>query len=378
MESLREKLQEKGYSLTDCQSFYHWMCTAGENKDYLVTQNEAGQMENNLFKFENKNPNYYHLFLTKCVSCEGTHSPKHCLNGELKRMKRAKKPPTPRDVFAAAEMLQTYIYITRFDKSVDRNIAELQGYIFAPTSKQNLDIAMLCLILHKRRDGSVEFARIDRQENMEHLMPCPGKIVNIDHKHCFGLRFLNDFSVLFEQTVAYGQKYDVNDFFRRMSLEFYGTENHHDRVMNIICDFELKEGNLDVFSKYTGEKITNETSVREKKKILGRHVEQVRKRLKPVGEGEFYALSSVYNVDVIIDDHRKGGWEWYMPVVCCFFSCFVSPIILRTQKGDRGCVFKPYVTESENTCSCRQQKPKIYGCIGKVKADVIEKVCKYH
>uniref|UniRef100_A0A8W8LXQ2 Uncharacterized protein n=1 Tax=Magallana gigas TaxID=29159 RepID=A0A8W8LXQ2_MAGGI len=250
-------------------------------------------------------------------------------------MKRGKKPPTPRDVFAAAEMLQTYIYITRFDKSVDRNIAELQGYIFAPTSKQNLDIAMLCLILHKRRDGSVEFARIDRQENIEHLMPCPGKIVNIDHKHCFGLRFLNDFSVLFEQTVAYGQKYDVNDFFRRMSLEFYGTENHHDRVMNIICDFELKEGNLDVFSKYTGEKITNETSVREKKKILGRHVEQVRKRLKPVGEGEFYALSSVYNVDVIIDDHRK---------------------------------------ESENTCSCRQQKPKIHGRIGKVKADIIEEV----
>lgn len=85
----------------------------------------------------------------------------------------------------------------------------------------------------------------------------------------------------------------------------------------------------------------------------------------------------MYNVDVIIDEHRKGGWEWYMPVVCCFFSCFVSPIILRTQKGDRGCVFKPYVTESEKTCSCRQQKPKIHGRIGKVKADIIEEVCKY-
>lgn len=130
MESLRERLPEEEYSLTDCQSFYHWMCTAGETKDYLVTQNEAEQMENNLFKFENKNPNYYHLFLTKCVSCEGTHSPKNCLNGELKRMKRGKKPPTPRDVFAAAEMLQTYIYITRFDQSVDRNIAELEARVY--------------------------------------------------------------------------------------------------------------------------------------------------------------------------------------------------------------------------------------------------------
>lgn len=377
MESLREGLQENGYSLTDCKSFYHWMCTAGEDKDYLVTQNEAEQMENNLFKFENKNPNYYHLFLTKCVSCEGTHSPKNCLNGELKRMKRGKKPPTPRDVFAAAEMLQTYIYITRFDQSVGTNIERLRGYIFAPTSKQNLDIEMLCLIMHKRRDGSLEFARIDRIENMANLMPCPGVIVNEDHKHCFGLRFLNDFSVLFDQTVAYGLKSDVNDFFRRVSLEFYGKEDHHDRVMNIICDFELKDDNLDVFCKYIGEKITNETSIREKKKILGEHVEQVRKRLKPVGEGEFYALSSVYNVDVIIDEHRKGGWEWYMPVVCCFFYCFVSPIILRTQNGERGCVFIPYDTESKNTCSCRQQKPKIYGRIGKVKANIIEKVCKY-
>lgn len=58
-----------------------------------------------------------------------------------------------------------------------------------------------------------------------------------------------------------------------MSLEFYGIENYYDCVMNIICDFEFKEGNLDVFSKYIGEKIINEISVWEKKKILGRYVE---------------------------------------------------------------------------------------------------------
>lgn len=58
-----------------------------------------------------------------------------------------------------------------------------------------------------------------------------------------------------------------------MSLEFYGIENYYDCVMNIICDFEFREDNLDVFSKYIGDKIINEISVCEKKKILGKYVE---------------------------------------------------------------------------------------------------------
>lgn len=62
-------------------------------------------MENNLFKFENKNLNYYYLFLIKCVLCEGMYFLKYCLNGELKRMKRVKKFLILRDVFVVVEML---------------------------------------------------------------------------------------------------------------------------------------------------------------------------------------------------------------------------------------------------------------------------------
>lgn len=63
-----------------------------------------------------------------------------------------------------------------------------------------------------------------------------------------------------------------------------------------------------------------------------------------------------------------------MSVVCCYLSCFDSPILLRVQGRDG--VYTPYVTEL-GTCSCRQQKPIILGHIGKVKGNIHETVCMF-
>lgn len=377
MDEPKKIFQGKGYTLTaypaDCYSFYY--CLMAEMDRKPLNQRKAREMQSELFEFQMKNPMYYHLFLPQCVTYDDLLSSNDCLQLEFKKIINAKKHPTPREVFAAAEMLQRYICVIRFDRSVERDIHKLQGYIFAPTSKENLHMEPLCLLMLVKTDGVGEFGRIGLKEKIKDLKSCPGQMVNLDHKHCFGLRFVNDFSVLFDRRVAYGQKSDVKDLFRRLSLEFYGTENHHRRILNIICNFELEEDNLELFCKYADDTITEETSLDDKKKRLKTHVKDVRSRMKAAGEGELFAVSSVYNVDMIIDITGRDEWETYMSVVCCYLSCFDSPIILRVQGRDNK-LYMPYVTESR-TCSCRQQKPQIQGHIGKVKGNIHEAVCRY-
>lgn len=78
------------------------------------------------------------------------------------------------------------------------------------------------------------------------------------------------------------------------------------------------------------------------------------------GDGEFYALSSVYNVDIIVDKTGRGQWQKFMAVVCTYASSFDSLIILQNQ-GQKGKVcYGPYVTQPDS-CFCCQNIPEIQG-----------------
>lgn len=377
MDCCQEIFREKGYKLTvyskDNYSFYHCLYMTDLDIKQDVTTEKARQKQKDVFEFEVKNSIYYHLFLPQSVECDGKLSPRDCYLADLNKIRKEEKTPTPREIFAAAEMLQRCICIIRFDHVAGADIERLKGYVFAPTNEL-LDMEPICILMMEQCGGCVIFSRICRVDNTADLKPCPGNIVNLNHRQCFGLRFVNEFSVLFDCPVVFGEKTEVKDLYRCLSLEFYGTEIHHDRILNIICNLELEEDNLELFCKYADNTITEETSIDKKKRILKTHVEAIKKRTKPPGEGELLALSSVFNVDLIVDNTGRGEWVTYMSVVCCYLSSFDSPIILRieSETGD----YMPYVTETD-TCSCRQQKPQIQGHIGKVNANIHDAVCMY-
>lgn len=377
-DDLRKIFKNKGYKLTVFPevhySFYYCLLEAiGKGED--VTRGDTRRMRNKLFEFEKENSLYFSLFLPfSSIPFDGTFSSEDSLKRDLVNIKRREMPPSPREVFAAAEMLERYFYVIKYSYSVGEDIQKLQGYIFAPTNKQVVDMETVCLLMLITPNQSIEFIRISRMDNKKDLESFPGVMVNKYHKHCFGLRFVNDFSTLFRHIVAYGAQPNVKDFYRRLSLEFYRSEHYHDQILKTICDFELKDDNLDMFCKHA-DYTTEETSLDDKRKILKTHIEKIRKRIKPPSEGEIFAVSSVYNVNIIVDKTGKDEWELYTPVVFSdYLGCFESPIILSTNTGQKN--FMPCVTKS-NTCSCSQQIPKIQGQIGKVKANIYKTVCKY-
>ena len=379
MEGFHRLFQTQGYSLIvhlkDNASFYYCLHSAIHNFQDPVSQKNADQMQKDLFEFEKKNSMYFHLFQPKSISCNGEHPSIDCLQKDLENMRKEKKQPSPREFFAAADLLQRYICIIRCHDSHQVNIQRLQGYIFAPTDKNALTPEPICILMIEKGNGLAEFANVYPNGNLTmDLSSCPFILLNEEHKHCFGLRFANEVSLLFDGSVAYGNKSDVKDLYRRLSLEFYGTENHHRRILNIICNFELEDDNLELFCKYADPSVNEESSLDEKRKLLKSHIEQIRNRMKLSIDGEFYALSSVYNIDLIVDKTGREEWETFMSVVCTYASCFDSPVILRTQtrEGD----FIPYVTTSK-ACSCRQRIPEIQGHIGRINANVHEAVSTY-
>lgn len=368
MESLILEFEEKEHSITTHQvenkSFYYCLFKLRNNSQGPVTQKNARKMQNELFEFEQKNPTYYHLFLPQCISCDGNHLAVDCLKRDFKKVLEEKRPPSMREIFAAADYLQRDICVVQYKGNNDNiDIHTLQGYVFAPTNKRNLNVDPV-FIRMSLNGGSLEFRHISETD----LNLSSYYIRNLLHKHCIYCRFANDISLLFD-CVSNVKETDSslkesNNHCGDLSLTFYATLNQSDRILNIICNFELEKDNLDLFYKYVEKLNEEEKSLNDKKKILQSHVQKVRNQSKLFGEGEFYALSSVFNVDIIVETER-GEWKIYMPVVCTNVDCFDSPIILSKEKQDR------------DTCSCLVDKPEIKGHIGKIKQDIYKTVCMY-
>lgn len=384
MENIRNLFNEHGYSLLvhpeDDKSFYCCLHSIIQEDKHPVNAQNAYQMQKDIFEYEKKNSLYFHLFKPQCFDCNGNHSAADCLKCDFGRMSAEKRPPSPRECYAAADFLRRRICVVRYDPTVKGDLKSLRGYIFAPIDKSGI-MEPVCILMFEKQPGSLQFANIFCSDNLTtdlDLNMLPAIIKNKEHIHCFGLRFANEFTLLFDNSVPNCRKTDVKDLYRFLSLKLYGKEEYHERIINTICNFELEDDNLELFVKFADRGINEKKSLSHKRKILCSHVEKIRNRLEEVpGDGEFYALSSVYNVDIIVDKTGRGQWQKFMAVVCTYASSFDSLIILQNQ-GQKGKVcYGPYDTQPDS-CFCCQNIPEIQGHIAKIENNIHMPVCKYH
>lgn len=382
MEKYLERFGEKGFSFTfnkGDNSFFH--CLYSEPyKSLSDASKNANRLQKELFELEFRNSTYFHIFQPCYNECDGNHSAIGCLKKELEKIRKEKKPPSPREVFAAADLLQRYICLYRCQDLNGIDIQNFRGYVFAPTNKNCIDEEPLCILMLEKQNGPTEFATICHETLTKCLSTCPGVLLNKNHTHCIGFRFQNSFSFLFDKSVVgvdpeIRQEFEEKDIYHHLSLKMYGTESYQVRVLNIICTLELEDDNVDLFCKFANDSVNDKTKLKQKKRFLKEHVENIKNGTKPPGDGEFYAMSSVYNVEIIIDDTGCGEWKTYMPVIFTYARCFESPIILHKER--RNGKYIPYIREL-NACSCLQNPPEIQGHIGRVKASIQEAVCMYH
>ena len=379
MEVLQGIFEGNGYTLIihreeDYKSFYSCVYAAKHETDQPVKTRNARQMRSDITELEKKNPMYFHLFQPKHFVCDGDHSPEVCLKRDLDKIVKEKKPPTPRECFAAADLLKRCIHIVRYNNSVQGNLKKARGYIFAPIDKNCPESEPICILMLEKQSGSLQFANIHCNGDAKRkLTTSLGVCMNKDHIHCYGLRFANRFDLLFESNISYGKNENEKDLFRRLSIEFYDTEEQSERIRNIICNVELEADNVDLFCKLASNAVTDETTLDDKKTILKNHVDELRNAKKSPGECEIYALSSVYNVDIIVQNEE---WQTFMSVLCSYATCFDSPIILCRQELKGKPLFNPHVTH-RNSCSCRQVIPEMQGHVGKIQANIRQAICMF-
>ena len=373
MDSSFKKIQDMGLSLTTHQergdSFYCCICVANNNQ-HPVNLKHAKDMQNKIFECEMKNSMYFHLFRPQCITCDGNHLATDCLKQDFKKMNKEKTPPSPREVFAAADFLQRYICVFKFEESDDINSKNFLGYIFSPMNKIGINVDPV-YILMSGDENSLEFSNVCfKKSNV-----FPGDLTNKDHMNCVGRRFANDFTSLFHANVSFTG--NSSNMYSHLSSIFYGTKTLDRRILNIICNFELEEDKLDLFYSYANSSIPEQTNtkVKDKRSMLETHVESVRVQ-KCFGDGEFYALSSVYNVDVILDTTGRGEWKKFMSVICTNVCCFDSPVILQKEPTTSPITYRAFDANSDG-CSCCWNQPEIQGHIEKMKGKIHKMVCTY-
>lgn len=379
MEGITKILKKEGFGLIrqprDHNAFYY-IVHAIKNSPEKPYWWKIRKMKNEIFKFEVSNALYFHLFLPQCIECDGKVSPEKCLERDFDLSRDEKRSPSPREMFAASEVLQRNICLYRISASSVKDVSDFRGFIFTPILRHCYAREPVCIVMLERNDGYPDFAVIDFLNHEKDLKSCPGVLVNREHVDCFGLKFANNFENLFT-TPTYSCYKNVTDLFERFSLEFYGHEEHYIRVRNAVCDFEVNEENVELFCKYADESSNEleDIELGEKEKRLAKHIEDVRSGSKSPGRGERFALSSVFNVDIFIGKNGGNDWDLYMPVSSIYTKCLDSPILLQVQRKE-SLHYLPFVSH-ENQCACKQTRPVIRGHIGMIADNIHKNVCMY-
>lgn len=96
-------------------------------------------MKNEILEYEKENSTHFHLFQPQCIECDGNHSGSSCLKTDHQRALKEMKPPSPRECFAAANLLQKHICVILCKEFVANDVQNLQGYIFSPTNIKEMD-----------------------------------------------------------------------------------------------------------------------------------------------------------------------------------------------------------------------------------------------
>jgi hypothetical protein len=379
MERIASILTREGFGLIqqprDHGAFYYILHTI-KNTSEKPSWWKIRKVKKEIVEFEISNALYFHLFLPQCIECNENVSSEKCLERDFDRAQDEKRSPSPREIFAASEVLQRNICLYRMNASSMKSISDFRGFLFTPVLRHCIEREPVCIVMLERNDGFPDFGLIDFQNHERDLNSCPGVLVNRKHVDCFGLKFANTFESLFAKPY-YGSHKNATDLFKRFSLEFYGQEEQYSRIRNAVCDFELSEENVELFFKYADDSLNEleELKPSEKEKHLSSHLEGIRSGLKSPGRGELYALSSVLNVDIFIGQTGRDDWDLYMPVSSTYTKCLQSPILLTLQQKDSS-HYLPFVSH-ENQCSCKQTRPVIRGHIGMIADNIYKNVCKY-
>ena len=149
MEKYLERFKEKGFSFTfnkGDHSFFHCLYSEPYKSPSDASKN-ANRLQKELFELEFNNSTYFHIFQPCYNPCDGDHFAVGCLKKELEKMRKEKKPPSPREVFAAADLLQRYICLYRCQDVNRIDIQNFRGYVFAPINKNCIDEEPLCILM---------------------------------------------------------------------------------------------------------------------------------------------------------------------------------------------------------------------------------------
>ncbi|KAK3095854.1 hypothetical protein FSP39_020034 [Pinctada imbricata] len=323
-------------------------------------------------EFLQSNRSHFQVYLPKSTSW--TVKATDDLQKDLKKCKSL--PPSPREVFAATEILQREIHIIELNK--ERNIhspsSSFSHAVFAPSiltkitaAKDSDDKTPLIVFRFEDENGIVKFAEVSGNF---HMLRNSFSVSNEKHKNCCIVRYQNTWTNLLSDGVCVIPS-DYLDLYCAFSLIFYDDMEYRDRVKEMICAFESTEENVNMIASLLKTSANDQKEIKDEK-IIEEHVRDLRWDDAKPYEPELFALASIFNVPVFVDTTGGGEhWSLYMPLVNNCNVLFDNPVMLKRNKD-----FKYKIVNCQGQCFCQQRKPNVKGKFWIVKDEFAVEVMK--
>ena len=288
---------------------------------------------------------------------------------------KGRRPPSPREIYATAELLQRDVHLIQFSGNTQSDTDKFSVAVFSPVFKAKLSSkgdenmgndennTPLLLLLVRNPDGYLQFSEITGDvQSVDDALSLP----RATHKLCSVTRYRNSFSTLFQQRHFRLEEGGGHDFYKTLSIVFYGDETYRDRVKEMICSFESDQDHVDMVVSFLDS--TNETN---NSKVAKQHVVNLRSETVLPKDPEFFAAASIFNVPIFLDKNGASEyWNLYMPLTGAYGNTFESSIILTRLNSSKYRI----VVNNPGQCLCRQELPFVKGKLGTFKDRIYDEI----
>ena len=323
-------------------------------------------------KFILKHKRQFHMFLP--VATRWTTNALKDLEQDVQSSRNL--APSPREIYAAVELLRREIHLIKFsgDTKDDTGFYKFSVTVFSPVLKTKFSSGgnegeendqhknPLLLLFVRNADGKLRFAELAGDSSATYnALPLP-----VDtHKLCCVSRYRNDFSTLLKPLSFQSQEDGSHDFYKTLSIVFYGTDMYRDRVKEMICIFEEDPDHVDMTVSFL-----DSSDNSNKSDVAKEHVTRIRSETELPKELEIFAAASIFNVPIFLDAIGNGEhWNLYMPLTGAFGNVFSCHVLLRRE----GCKFD-LVVNNPGLCLCQQERPFVRGKLGIFNDQIYEKI----
>ncbi|XP_062585211.1 uncharacterized protein LOC134246881 [Saccostrea cucullata] len=353
---------------------------AGSLTSTKMTKSKCRQ---HVAEFEEKHLFYFSLFKPKVDDASKTWMTR--VKEDIRNVKRSGFAPTLREIYAVCEIINTIIFLL-----FEGHDNTIKAWKIQPVIRENETEKQPLILLFISHTEGLCFQRIE--VNVDYLDGLDIETINANHAECLDKRFRNDFKDLQGNFKLRGQDNFTSSIelteeqitpktnvFSLCSQIIYGNKVYAQAVKECVKMHMEQEDFRDVYmhfvdvksyvseDEYNGMESISDSKRKEKfrSKLMKKAFEKHLKRWQYFTIEEFFAIASVFNIEVFVmpvqtegtlSENDTKGTKFFLPICGSYLFTFKTPLVFQKRYDES---YKAILVDQE--CLCLTSVPEVFG-----------------